>query len=388
MTRKHVRTGSTLIVISLILIAVFSSCRAGPVGIFASIAQETDINASRTAAFDGTSPDFVGILGANYYTIINRTIWSRAVNGGSWGKLSTLPPGVSKGTASSATIAGSNLFVTFGLIGDSSQEVWYTADGTNWVTTGFPTTEKVDSLLSANGQAFAVTRADTTVDTDTTTLFSVYHWNGTNFVSAGTDFDTGISSRPTSMAYGLANYWLTAGQAVYRGSTEVNLATLTAGDDSLPTDSFAGVTTLDATVIFSTTSGKLYTFDGSVTWSGSGVFEKSDLPRSLAKPVIVQDGAKDYLLVGTVYKKDSASASGYLEIDVTGGLVPSTATAGTGSDFATSVNFQTSVSTNYIPTLTVADEGSGKIRVFALTIGNGLWSNYFDGSAWSGWARE
>ena len=166
------------------------------------------------------------------------------------------------------------------------------------------------------------------------------------------------------------------------------ISALTAGDDSLPTDSFAGVTPLGATMIFSTTSGKLYTFDGSVTWSGSGVFEKSDLPRSLAKPVIVQDGAKDYLLVGTVYKKDWASASGYLEFDVTGGFIPGTATVGTGSDFATSVNFQTSVSTNYIPTLTVTDEGAGKFRVFALTIGNGLWSNFFNGSAWSGWARE
>ncbi len=390
MNRKNYRTGVLLILISLVFMVGVSACTDGPVGIFASIAQETDINASRTAAFDGTSPDFVGRLGSDYYTIINGTIWKPVA--GVWKKLATIPPGVSNGTASSAaTIGGATptLFVTFGLIGDGTQKVWSTINGTDWVSVDatFAENGQIDSLLSANDQLFVVTRADTTVDSATTTSYSVYFWNGTSFVltgPGGTEL-TDLSGRPTSVAFDGTDYWLTAGEAIYQEATADALVAVVA---NLPDDSFTGVTTDGTNVIFSSISGKLYTYNGSGAWPVSGVFEKSDLPHAFSTPTVVDDGTNTYLLIGTNYASDAASASGYLEFDISTEFNPTTASASEGSDFADIVNFQTSVSANYISKFYVADEGAGKLRVFALTVGNGLWSNYFDGTSWSGWARE
>ncbi|MFH2115021.1 MAG: hypothetical protein ABIJ86_11005 [Spirochaetota bacterium] len=387
MTRKNYRTGTLLILISLALMVGVMACTDGPVGLFASIAQEKNINANRTAAFDGTSPDFVGMLGTDYYTIINGTIWTRAVAGESWVKLATMPAGVSNGTASSAATAGTNLFVTFGLIGDSTQKVWATTDGVTWsdTLTAFPTTVRVDSLLSANGQAFAVSRTDTTIDSIMTTLYSVYYWNGSSFVTAGAEV-TDISGRPMSVAYddgGTTNYWITAGTSVFTGAPG-NLIVLA----GTPVDTFAGVgNESPGNMVLSSSTGVVHKYDGSV-WTESGVFKKSDKAHAFSTPTIVADGTKTYLLVGTVYANDAATASGYLEFDISAGFDPTTASASEGSDFADIVNFQTSVAANYIAKLTVADEGSGNTRVFALTIGNGLWSNFFEDGTWSGWARE
>lgn len=386
MTRKNYRTSALLLLIFLAFMAGFSGCTDGPVGIFASIALEKDINANRTAAFDGTSPDFVGLLGTNYYTLINGTIWSRTVAGGSWKKLATLPPGISNGTASSAVMerVTPTLYVTFGLIGVSTQKVWVTIDGTNWLSVDatFTGNGRIDSLLSANDQLFAVTRTDTTVESVTTTLYSVLNWNGTSFVTAGAAV-TGISGRPTSIAYNGSDYWLTAGTTVFTGSP-TNLTALA----GIPTDTFAGVVHESAgKMILSSKTGKLHKFDAG--WTVSGIFKKSSNPHAFSSPAIVDDGSNTYLLVGTAPATGAASASGYLEFDIPiAGFDPVTASANDGSDFADIVNFQTSVSTNYISALSVIEESAGKPRVFALTVGNGLWSNFFSGSTWSGWARE
>lgn len=385
MTRKHNRTGSVLLLISLILISVFSSCKAGPVGIFASIAQETDINKSRTAAFDGTSPDFVGKLGDNYYTIINGTIWSRAVTGGSWQRVAP-PTGVAQGEASSAAIAGTNLYVVFGKIGDSAQKIFTRTATPGWTQVDgiFTSSAKTDGLLSANDVLFAVTRIDAVVDSAMTTRYSVHYLNGGSFSTAGPAV-TEISGRPTAAAYdGLAAYWITAGASVYSGS----LGSMTSVA-ATPSDTFAGVVREPSGyMILSSRTGKLYKYDS--VWTASSAFEKSDKPHSFSAPVIVDDGAKKFLLIGTVYGgTDAATASGYLEFDIPGtGFNPATASASIGSDFADVVNFQTSVSSNFLSALNVAAEDAGKLRVFALTVGNGLWSNYFDGTDWDGWARE
>ena len=356
MTRKYYRTGILLALISLTFTVGLSACKAGPVGIFASIAQETDINKSRTAAFDDTSPDFVGMLGANYYTIINGTIWTREVSGGAWGKLATMPTGVSNGTASSAaTIGGGTptLYVTFGQIGDSAQKVWATTNGSVWVTIDatFSDNGQIDSLLSTNNELFAVTRVDTTVASVTTTSYSVYHLSGGFFVSANV---TGTSGRPTSMAYDGTDYWLTAGHSVYSGGV-LNFDPLGL-PENLPDEIFAGVAIdpLDANyTIFTTSSGlsatgtlkpasgRLYRFNGINTWSSSSPFEKDENPHAFSAPAIVDDGTDTFLLVGTVWGKDAAAASGYLEFDITGGFNPAAASASTDSGFADIVNFQT-----------------------------------------------
>lgn len=382
MTRKNYRIGALFLVLSLAFMTGLSACTDGPVGIFASIARETDINASRTAAFDGTSPDFVGKLGTSYYTIINGTIWSRPVNGSSWKKVAP-PSGVAQGEASSAVVTATHLFMVFGQTGDSTQKIWNTTDLTDWTSVFSASLPgiKIDSLLTTNNQVFAVTRADTTVDNDTTTLYSVYYWNGASFVTAGVAV-TGISNRPTSTAYdGTSDYWITAGSDVYSGL----LGTLTVRSGT-PVDTFAGVVN-EATgkMILSSRTGKLHRFDG--IWTSSTAFEKSGNPHAFSAPAIVADGSNAFLLVGTVWAKDSATASGYLEFDIPVAGFNTAASANDGSVFADIVNFQTSVSSNYVTAMSVADEGGSK-RVFALTMGNGLWSNYFDGTTWAGWARE
>lgn len=386
MTGKNYRTGTWLILLSLVFMAGLGACAAGPVGIFASIAQETDINATRTKAFNGTSPDFVGKFGTNYYTSINGTIWSRPVTGVVWTNKVVLPPGVSQGEATSAVVTSTKLFVVFGKIGDSTQKVWTTTDMTEWnpVFSASLPDIKIDSLLIADDQVFAVTRADTIVEKVTTAKYSVYYWNGSGFLPAGTEV-TNISSRPTSAAkYATDNYWITAGTSVYSGALG-SMAVL----GETPADTFAGVVKeSDNNMILSSRTGILYKYNGSV-WSASSVLTKSEKPYAFSTPVIASAAGKSHLLVGTVPDKNAAVASGYLEFDVTDGFNPASTQIKDGSGFALVVNFQTSVSANYIRSFTVADEGGGKLRVFALTIGNGLWSNFFDGSAWTdGWARE
>ncbi|MGD9939023.1 MAG: hypothetical protein AB7T74_04395 [Clostridia bacterium] len=380
MTRKNYRNSLLLILITLAVLAGFVGCTEGPVGIFASIAQEKDINANRTAAFDGTSPDFVGILDTNYYTIINGTIWTRPVAGGKWIEVAP-PTGIAQGEASSAAIAGTHLYVVFGKIGDSNQKVWAKETSTAWDDTlaTFIPPVRIDSLLSANDQLFAITRADT--GSPIVTEYTLHYLNGTAFTAIPV---AGISGRPSSVAHDGTDYWITAGEAIYRGAE----ASFAVGVNDLPSDTFAGVTVDGITVIFSSTSGKLYTYNSGGAWPVSSVFEKSDLPHAFSAPAIVTAGVASYLLVGTVSGNDAATASGYLEFDIPlAGFDPTTASASEGSDFADIVNFLTSVSINYITSFSVADEGAGK-RVFALTVGNGLWSNYFNGTTWSGWARE
>ncbi|MDX9956920.1 MAG: hypothetical protein RBT68_00635 [Spirochaetia bacterium] len=379
MTRKNYRNSLLLILITLAVLAGFVGCTEGPVGIFASIAQEKDINANRTAAFDGTSPDFVGILDTNYYTIINGTIWTRPVAGGKWIEVAP-PTGIAQGEASSAAIAGTHLYVVFGKIGDSNQKVWAKETSTAWDDTlaTFIPPVRIDSLLSAGNQLFAITRADT--GSPIVTEYTLHYLNLTTFTATAV---ANTSGRPTSIAYdGISDYWITAGTSVFSGAPGGLTPVI-----GTPADTFAGVVQETGTeMILSSKTGKLYKHDGA--WDSSSAFEKDGDPHAFSAPAIVTAGGASYLLVGTVSGNDAATASGYLEFDIPlAGFDPTTASASEGSDFADIVNFLTSVSINYITSFSVADEGVGK-RVFALTVGNGLWSNYFNGTTWSGWARE
>jgi hypothetical protein len=64
------------------------SCTEGPVGIFASIAAETDINKYATPAFKSASPAFVAKLGTSYYAGIGE-LYTRGETATSWTKAST-----------------------------------------------------------------------------------------------------------------------------------------------------------------------------------------------------------------------------------------------------------------------------------------------------------
>jgi hypothetical protein len=396
---------ATYILIAASLVALLASaCKPGPVGIFASIAAEKDINANRTTAFDGSSPSFVGQIGsggsAAYFAIIgDGSLWTRSVSSTDWveATLTGLPAEAAARKARSAAVvkdalSNSELYVAFG---DSARGIWESSGGASWssVDAAFSVDKTIDSLLAAGDsgagdQLFVVTRADVENDGVITTSYTVWYLNSGSFAATGV---SGIAGRPTAMAFDGSGYWLIAGQQVFRGP-----ATTMAVVSGTPTETFGGIVRESdsaANMIAATTSGKLYRHDGAAWSVASAVFSKSDRPHAFAALTTVNftigGTGKSILLAGTQYGANAAAPAGYLEFPITvSGFDPATASPQLGTDFAGVVNVQTSVQANYVIALPAFSEPDNGQRVFALTIGNGLWSNRYDGTKWLGWIRE
>ncbi|MBN2874033.1 MAG: hypothetical protein JXM71_02970, partial [Spirochaetales bacterium] len=256
-TIKH----SFYITLLIALALIVGSCEEGPAGIFSSVSQETATNLTMTDALEYTSPSFVARLGTTWYAGIG-TLWSKAESATTWTSLSvTGINGVSADSypfASSGATIGSTLYVAFS---DSATGndlgVWQTTDGSTWSKTpGLPTDRYLRTLLSANGELFAVS-ANVRSSAEDAANYQVHRLVTGSF---GADIAGGtLTTLPTSVAYDGTNYWFTAGTAIYTGSAAsiTALGTIPTATGA-PNGDYAGVCAMGSAVVVSSRYGYLF----------------------------------------------------------------------------------------------------------------------------------
>lgn len=388
------------LVASLSLLAL--SCAEGPVGIFQSVAGETPVNANMTKAFETASPSWVAQVdfdgaGANpaYYYAGIGVLWRRAA-GGAWAQVS-LPSNVNGGKstfAASGAVAGTTLYCIFvDTASKTSLGVWQTTDGSAWTETDstFPdaaTEGSLIRLLAANGQLFAITRESTTTDGVVDETHSVFYLSGTFAATSTSDADIGA---PSSVAYDGSNYWMTAGTTMLSGSA----SGITAVAGPSTTEILSGIIDIGGgDFVVASRSGKLWLYNGS--WTATSVFSNvKDKAYALTQPVYVPYSGGNAILAGAqAYPRSStdiAPAGGYLEF-AANPFVTASAVPDAGHSLTTdAINFDTSLAYQSVRAMVAFPETSvyaGGVRVFALVDGFGLWSNYWNGTSWSKWARE
>jgi len=385
---KH--TQPVLSFVAAVIAVMMISCTDTEAGIFSRVVAETPISDNMTADIQDATPSFVVRLGTTYFAGIG-TLWMKADGDKFWEK-ATLPTEfngtVFSGSGVVVNDAGTDkLFVAFSSSTGSSLGIWSTADGETWdhVDSAFPDAGYVRTILSAYNTVFAVTATSALVDAVLTEYYSIHYYNGTSFVTAGVSDNSEIGM-PGSVAYDGATYWFTAGSNLIKG-TPPALAVI-AGPST--TDTTSGVCAYGTGVIVSSRNGYLYQSSDGVTWitSTQNGSSASD-GYSFSVPTYVNDA--NLLLVGTNKVPRSSSdipdAAGYLQFNL---ATDFTAIAISASDTAISsaTNFASSladISVNAMPVFTHLD---GKKMVFALTDGDGLWSNTYSGTSWGGWVRE
>jgi hypothetical protein len=153
----------------------------------------------------------------------------------------------------------------------------------------------------------------------------------------------------------------------------------------------AYVASASPVVAFTTRSGTLYEVDGTAWSAASSVFKNPrDLTYSFGIPAYIDDGVNEILLVpGQNYPtagNTKPAQGGYLEFNA----ASFDAVLAQPSDYELAADIN-----NYFITLDaksvkqiVSYSETGGFRLFALTNGDGLWSNQFSGTSWSGWRRE
>jgi hypothetical protein len=372
------------------------------VGIFASIAAETDINKYATPAFKSASPAFVAYDDVNerYYAGIGE-LWTRAESATSWTKASTNGlPGTGPYFATSGAVVGAFLYATIADTSTGKMLGVFSWNGTIWsrVDATFPIDpgpEKLRSVMAANDILFAVTATETIVNSVVTdTNHSLYFLdtlpNPDVFASTGiANADIGL---PNAVAWDLTNsrFWFTAGNSVLSGTT----ASAITINGAAPTALFGGlayVASASPIVVFTTRTGTLYEVDNT-TWSAaSAVFKNPrELTYSFGIPAYIDDVVNEILLVpGQNYPTAAETpAKGYLEFDAAG----FSAASATKTDYGLAAdinNYFITLDAKSVKQIVAFEEAPGtRYRLFALTNGDGLWSNQFTGGSWSGWRRE
>lgn len=389
------RTRFSLIMAAAALALALSACAEGPVGIFASVAAETDINKHATKEFRGTSPSFVAKLdvsGTDYYYAGIGGLYRRTTGATSWDKVDTSAAGSSKYVATSGVVnSGTDtLYVTFADPDTKNVIGVFSFNGTTWarVDGSFPVTgEKLRHVLLANNQLFAVTAVETLEDDVVTkTEHKVYRLNGAAFaVSTGAGpLEIGL---PNAIAYDGTDYWFSAGTS-----------TLDGPDNNLTKETRSvqlGGVFADATgLFFSGRDGRIYEWDDP-DWKASAAFEDyNDRPYSFGIPVVVDDpsGNSTLLVPSRAYPQGTVrdQGLGYLEFDAVSFDTDSAAIADKSRRVSTLNNYFITLDGKSVKQILAFDESGDATheRLFALTDGDGLWSNQWQGGSWSGWRRE
>ncbi|MBN1518666.1 MAG: hypothetical protein JW923_01090 [Spirochaetales bacterium] len=378
-----------LLALAAVVVVSLSSCEEGPVGIFASIAGETDINALMTKEFENASPAFVVKADTTMYAGVG-VLWSRPEGGRPWTRMDVSAVGSGTLFATSAAVVGTTLYATFTDTGTGADLGVWSWNGTSWnrVDAAFPAAgEELRCVLGANGQVFAVTALHAASDDSMDTTHSLYYLNGAAFATAG-PADAAIG-QPNSVAFDGTRYWFTAGPQVLTGTA----ASAIAVDATAPAADFGGVAyaAVPGETVFGTRSGVMYTVSGT-TWSAASTAQ-TDLggdAYAFYQPVYVSAGTAAILMPTRSWYRsstDPAPPGGYLEFAATGFDV-ATATPNADRDLVSwPTNYAITLDKASIKSIVSLQEGTGT-SLFALTDGNGLWSNYHDGSVWTGWRRE
>lgn len=392
------RTRFSLIIAAAALALALSSCAEGPVGIFASVAAETDINKHATKEFRGTSPSFVTKLDGTYYAGVGG-LWKRGVAETSWTKVNANLIGL--GTGNYAAISGFNIGATmYALFVDADTKaklgVYSSANGTTWseidVATASITKSELSHIMTDGTDVFAVTAKVTETDGVKSTTHSLYRSIGgaafaaldnTNLINADIGLPTGIvKNGPT--------YYLSAGNFILTGDGGDGSMTKT---DPATASAFGGtfIANTVPAVFFAGRDGNIYDATGA---NPSGVFKDyNDRPYSFSIPAVVTAGGQTTLLVPSrAYPQDDIrdQGLGYLEFDATGFTVTSPKIADKSRRVSTLNNYFITLDGKSVKQILAFDESGDATheRLFALTDGDGLWSNQWQGSSWSGWRRE
>jgi hypothetical protein len=388
---------SALLAAVLVFASLSFSCD-DTLGIFASVAAETDNSKDLTKALEESSPGFVVHLDGKYYAGIGK-LWSKADGATQWALHTVNGVSSSQPFAGSGTVidvAGTDtMYVSFADSGTGADlGVWSTTDGSTWthVVPAFPAGgQNLIGLLSANDILFAVTTNERLLTSDTA-AYSVYYLNAGVFASAGISADTTIGV-PNSIAYDGTNYWMTAGDSVLTGPVN-GLATGTQPGGS----KYSGIATYNTNgVIVSSKSGNLYYWPSGGPWTTAGPFNNADGDAfSLSAPTIINEdgvGVDEILLVGTTsFPLDTTlpSYDGYLEFDVSSGFSAGMTPSADHSLISSAVDFDSSLTTRSVSSMPLINLGGGDFKLFACTDSYGLWSNTYTTATntWGLWKRE
>ncbi len=361
---KHLARAT--LALALLSAVILGACSEGPVGIFESLSLETPID-NGTEAFASQTPNFVVRFGSDYYAGVG-ALWRRSVTGETWSKVAGTPTGLY--AVSAASDGTSSLWVLF-TDGDTSMvKLW---DGSIWsdVVTDGISTMAPDSLFFLNSTVFLSAGAtDTAADPDVT---SANIHSGANFATAA--FGLAPSGgRVKALVHDGATFYAAHADDVHTGD-----ATTGGGLAASVTPGVGTVTGLlargAADVVATGSSGSVAVWNGSA-WTAHVIDSTAYLSDLVEVPA---DGGGTVVLVAT-RSFGAKGAKGYFEVD------PSTWTVVDDRGLvSTLTNFQTTLEETSITKLYYDSVGT---RLFALTGGDGLWSNAWKGTAWSGWNRE
>ncbi len=362
-----------------VLALLFASCEEGPSGIFYRIAHEKPLYENQTKGLIRSNPAFVARLGTTNY-LGSGQLWSKADGSNTWTVSGSLPAGVQGKSyfALSGVTVSSNLYVLFKDTNAGDLGV-FSYDG-SWSKLDIPTGQSAQKLLSANGKLFLATYAKAGDDEK----YWLYYLNGSAFYPAGatvqgsTDF-----SLPNSVAYANGTYYFTAGKSLLSGTDETAIAVVsssTTEPKSPSTAIYGGIAAQGSSLVLSDKSGKLYASTDGNSW----ITKTVDSNLSFTEPLFYDNNK---LLVGTDAQPRSANdlprASGYKEFTLSGTAL----TEATASALTDTTNFAASLAGQKITSMALIGMGGTQV-LYALTYGDGLWANYFDGSKWSQWLRE
>lgn len=379
------RRATFSVITAAVLALALASCTEGPAGIFSRVASDMPINDTMTDAIKYATPSFVARLGTTWYAGIGG-LWKKGGSETAWSAATVTEVSDSNVVAGSGAVVSGALYVAFSdTASGGSLGVWKT-DGTTWsrADTAFPASgQTLRRVLAAKDQLFAVTA---TFASDQTNYY-VYYYNGTSFqpsLSVNGDIDA-----PDSVAYFGGAYWFTAGSRLLTGAA----GSLSVANGPETTVAYGGICSTGTGLVVSTNYGYLYHSTDGSTWAPASAQLKNSSSKifSLSAPTYIDDGIRKILLVGTSKQPRSSSdtppVDGYLEFDLADGFTAITPT----NDHAlvsNATNFDASLSAKSVRSMPLFDFGDGTFKLFALTDGNGLWSNEFNGDDWGGWIRE
>ncbi len=424
---------AALMAAALVAAMICVSCYNDPEGLFFSLRYEQPVNDDATELLAGTSPSGIARMGDAYYLAAGR-VFVRGLEreAGAWTDAG-MPAGAAfcTGLAASATrvYAGfvDNEAANLGLHytdGAASPLAWTELNAGVFRADGV----KITGIMAANGIVFVSTE-ETVAGARYFRLYRISEVGpsvvGTN-VSISFDSDDPWDFKPiVSLTHDGGQYWFVSGAAIYSGDG-TTFTQLTGEDDMPEKTSLKAIRwspELDRLII--TTGSGMFRADSSESLSGSTpgrIYARSLGTWEHSEPIVLVDNqtsggyanftdclvlpgaAGEWLLLagsapsikygeGDGQNNKAAVAKGYgtfRPASVTGSILGIAAADRSPSPVASATNLGTTLINEAVTGFAVdASVSAGDPGfVFAFTAGDGLYSNWYDGSAWEGWFHE
>ncbi len=378
---KHLARAT--LALALLSAVILGACSEGPVGIFESLSLETPID-NGTEAFASQTPNFVVRFGSDYYAGVG-ALWRRPVTGETWSKVSGTPAAL----ALSAAVAAGKLYVLFNDTTGVSPSIQHTADGTSWTSLDTSGVAGSPLRIFSYGTNLVAYGKEVTATEPYASAGRLYI--GESFTAQDSAARSGLDiydlADDGSGSFHAVGAWLDG--ATFESALSVD-GTVFVNETGQPSANLRGVV-YDLSVggyIMAAADGKLYRRNAPNDWSVTAAALKnaSGVAAVLTDLVVVPAaGGGNAVLVGS-QSFGATNAAGYFEFDADSFAAFGSATQNAGYDLvSTLTNFQTTLEGKSVMKFHY-DAVAG--RLFALTGGDGLWSNAWNGTAWSGWNRE